>query len=82
MSCHQQDVASVVRVIARSSIGPHNTGDKLRSSIACAGFVCFIPLFGRTVTYETHIGSPPMVATPAPYQTVSSSVPAPYSPAS
>jgi len=22
-----------------------NTGDKLRSSIACAGFVCFIPLF-------------------------------------
>src|SRR6187402_105175 len=24
---------------------PSNTGDKLRSSIACAGFVCFIPLF-------------------------------------
>jgi hypothetical protein len=26
--------------------GLPNTGDKLRSSIACAGFVCFIPLFG------------------------------------
>jgi len=28
---------------------PDNTGDKLRSSIACAGFVCFIPLFDGTV---------------------------------
>ena len=26
-----------------------NTGDKLRSSIACAGFVCFIPLFDGLV---------------------------------
>ena len=26
-----------------------NTGDKLRSSIACAGFVCFIPLFDDVV---------------------------------
>jgi hypothetical protein len=25
--------------------GLPNTGDKLRSSIACAGFVCFIHLF-------------------------------------
>ena len=34
----------------RGSLGsPSNTGDKLRSSIACAGFVCFIPLFGGLV---------------------------------
>jgi hypothetical protein len=26
-----------------------NTGDKPRSSIACAGFVCFIPLFPGSV---------------------------------
>ena len=31
------------------SLRPHNTGDKLRSSIACAGFVCFIPLFDGPV---------------------------------
>jgi hypothetical protein len=30
-----------------------NTGDKLRSSIACAGFVCFIPLFGGAVVQCT-----------------------------
>jgi hypothetical protein len=29
----------------RSTSSRPNTGDKLRSSIACAGFVCFIPLF-------------------------------------
>jgi hypothetical protein len=33
----------------RSPARPPNTGDKLRSSIACAGFVCFIPLFGGAV---------------------------------
>jgi hypothetical protein len=32
---------------------PHNTGDKLRSSIACAGFVCFIPLLGGFVFHST-----------------------------
>jgi hypothetical protein len=26
--------------------GRHNTGDKLRASIACAALVSFIPLFG------------------------------------
>jgi hypothetical protein len=31
------------------TLGLPNTGDKLRSSIACAGFVCFIPLFGGVV---------------------------------
>jgi len=29
-----------------------NTGDKLRSSIACAGFVCCIPLFGGSLAPE------------------------------
>jgi hypothetical protein len=33
--------------------GPPNTGDKLRSSIACAGFVCFIPLFDCLVILTT-----------------------------
>ena len=33
--------------------GPSNTGDKLRSSIACAGFVCFIPLFDGLVAQGT-----------------------------
>ena len=32
--------------VRRPRAGLPNTGDKLRSSIACAGFVCFIPLFG------------------------------------
>ena len=36
-----------------SSLGRSNTGDKLRSSIACAGFVCFIPLFGRVAILPT-----------------------------
>src|SRR5574341_479467 len=34
----------------RSRIYALEAWDKLRSSIACAGFVCFIPLFGRPVT--------------------------------
>jgi len=42
----------------RAAAPPPNTGDKLRSSIACAGFVCFIPLFGGS----SH--SPPNVAEP------------------
>ena len=33
--------------------GPPNTGDKLRSSIACGGFVCFIPLFDGVVLLAT-----------------------------
>jgi hypothetical protein len=37
---------------------PHNTGDKLRSSIACAGFVCFIPLFGgAAIATQSHHAS-------------------------
>ena len=41
---------------------PQNTGDKLRSSIACAGFVCFIPLLDRSCdssrTSASHARSP------------------------
>ena len=38
--------ASIAVPYRRSRNCRPNTGDKLRSSIACAGFVCFIPLFG------------------------------------
>jgi hypothetical protein len=41
-----------VAVAGKASSSPQNTGDKLRSSIACAGFVCFIPLFGRSPHLE------------------------------
>ena len=36
-----------------------NTGDKLRSSIACAGFVCFIPLLGDTAILTDHVALRP-----------------------
>jgi hypothetical protein len=32
-------------------LGQPNTGDELRRSIACAGFVCFIPLFDGLVAH-------------------------------
>ncbi len=38
----RQDSASPLR-------NRDNTGDKLRSSIACAGLVCFIPLFDSSL---------------------------------
>jgi hypothetical protein len=47
MSARSASPASVAGVAVLPRTSPPNTGDKLRSSIACAGFVCFIPLFGR-----------------------------------
>jgi len=40
-----------IQAFYRTRHGPPNTGDKLRSSIACAGFVCFIPLFGGPAAF-------------------------------
>jgi len=50
--CHTQYITAVLQRLSSSRCPPHcrpNTGDKLRSSIACAGFVCFIPLFDGPV---------------------------------
>ena len=38
--------------LTRPSSSRPNTGDKLRGSVACAGFVCFIPLLDRVVLYS------------------------------
>ena len=40
---------STVIAPQEAMLRPPNTRDKLRSFIACAGFVCFIPLFGGAV---------------------------------
>ena len=52
----------------RSRDSPHNTGDKLRSSIACAGFVCFIPLFGGLVALPSVVSQLRQRSSPTRYR--------------
>ena len=55
--------ARLVRRPSYASLGPPNTGDKLRSS-NMLGFVCFIPLFGGVVPLSEL--AEPSAATPPP----------------